>query len=121
MGLEASFRAALEDGGLGAESLWYRGDVKQARTRAAEAAQCGGRGRCLTTTIALLDPNADPAVQIPCNLISQWLIFWEHNHRLRPNIGKVWAKIATAMMARSLATRWRYVRGHMSAVIVTLM
>ena len=26
VGLEASYRAALEDGGLGAESLWYRGD-----------------------------------------------------------------------------------------------
>ena len=49
------------------------------------------------------------------------LIFWEHNHRLRPYIGKVWAKIATAMMARSPAIRWRYVRGHMSAVIATLM
>ena len=49
------------------------------------------------------------------------LSFWEHNHRIRPKIGKVWAKIATAMMARSPATRWRYVRGHMSAVIVTLM
>ena len=76
---------------------------------------------CLTTAIALLHPNADPAVQVPCNLIRQWLIFWEHNHRLRPYIGKVWAKIATAMMARSPATRWRYVRGHLSAVIVTLM
>ena len=102
---------------MGAPPSW----VKQARTRAAEAAQCGGRGRCLTTAIALLHPNADPAVQVPCNLIRQWLIFWEHNHRLRPYIGKVWAKIATAMMARSPATRWRYVRGHMSAVIVTLM
>ena len=102
---------------MGAPPSW----VKQARTRAAEAAQCGGRGRCLTTAIALLHPNADPAVQVPCNLIRQWLIFWEHNHRLRPYIGKVWAKIATMMMARSPATRWRYVRGHMSAVIVTLM
>ena len=102
---------------MGAPPSW----VKQARTRAAEAAQCGGRGRCLTTAIALLHPNADPAVQIPCNLIRQWLIFWEHNHRIRPKNGKVWGKIATAMMARSSATRWRYVRGHMSAVIVTLM
>ena len=110
---------------MGAPPLW----VKQARTRAAEAAQCGGRGRCLTTAIALLHPNADPAVQIPCNLIrqwlifwsTQWLIFWEHNHRIRPKIGKVWAKNATAMMARSPATRWRYVRGHKSAVIVTPM
>ena len=84
-------------------------------------AQCGGRGRCLTTTIALLHPNAGPAVQIPCNLIRQWLIFWEQNHRLRPKVGKVWATNSTAMMARSPATRWRYVRGHMSAVIVTLM
>ena len=102
---------------MGAPPSW----VKQARTRAAEAAQCGGRARCLTTAIALLHPNADPAVHIPCNLIRQWLIFWEHNHRLRPYIGKVWAKIATAMMARSPAIRWRYVRGHMSAVIATLM
>ena len=92
---------------MGAPLSW----VKQARTRAAEAAQCGGRGRCLTTAIALLHPNADPAVHIPCNLIRQWLIFWEHNHRLRPYIGKVWAKIATAMVARSPAIRWRYVRG----------
>ena len=45
----------------------------------------------------------------------------EYNHRIRPKIGKVWAKIATAIMARSPATRWRYVRGHMSAVIVTLV
>ena len=52
---------------MGAPPTW----VKQARTRAAEAARCGGRGRCLTTTIALLHPNADPAVQIPCNLIRQ--------------------------------------------------
>ena len=102
---------------MGAPPSW----VKQARTRAAEAAQCGGRGRCLTTAIALLHPDADPAVQIPCNLTRQWLIFWEHNHRLRPYIGKVWAKNATATMARSPATRWRYVRRHMSAVIVTLM
>ena len=43
------------------------------------------------------------------------------DHRLRPKIGKVWAKIATAMMVRSPTTRWRYVRGHMSAVTVTLM
>ena len=99
---------------VGASPTW----IKQARTR---AAQCGGRGTCLTTTIAVLHPDADPAVQIPCNLIRQWLIFWEHNHRIRPKIGKVWAKIATAMMAISPATRWRYVRGHMSAVIVTLM
>ena len=102
---------------MGAPPSW----VKQARTRAAEAAQCGGRGRCLTTAIARLHPNADPAVHIPCNLIRQWLIFSEHNHRLRPYIGKVWAKIATAMVARSPAIRWRYVRGHMSAVIATLM
>ena len=80
---------------MGAPPSW----VKQARTRAAEAAQCGGRGRFLTTAIALLHPKADPAVQVPCNLIRQWLIFWEHSHRLRPYIGKVWAKIATAMMA----------------------
>ena len=73
---------------VGAPLTW----IKQARTRAAEAAQCGGRGRCLTTTIALLHPNADPAIQIPCNLIRQWLIFWEHNQRTRPKIGKVWAK-----------------------------
>ena len=66
--------------------------IKQARTRAAEAAQCGGRGRCLTTTIALLHSNADPALQIPCNLIRQWLVCWEQNHRIRPKIGKVWAK-----------------------------
>ena len=26
VGLEASFHATLEDGGVGAESLWYRGD-----------------------------------------------------------------------------------------------
>ena len=103
---------------VGAPPTW----IKQARTRAAEAAQCGGRGRCQTTAIALLHPNADPAVQIPCNLIRQWLIFWrEHNHRIRPKIGKVWAKIPTAMVARSPATRWRYVRGHTSFVIVTLM
>ena len=57
---------------MGAPPSW----VKQARTRAAEAAQCGGRGRCLTTAIALLHPNADPAVHIPCNLIRQWLIFF---------------------------------------------
>ena len=66
--------------------------VKQARISAAEAAQCGGRDRFLTTTIALLHPYADPAVQIPCNFIRQWLIFWEHNHGLRPKIDKVWAK-----------------------------
>ena len=47
-------------------------------------------------------------------------IFWEHNHRIRPKIGKVWAKIATAMMARGPATRWRYVR-QLSVVIVTLV
>ena len=47
-------------------------------------------------------------------------MFWEHNHRIRPKFGKVWAKIVTAMMARRSATRWRYVRGHMSAVIGTL-
>ena len=57
----------------------------------------------------------------PCNLIRQWLIFLEHNHRIRPKIGEVWAKIATAMMARSPAIRWRYVRGQLSAVIVTLL
>ena len=95
---------------------------KQATARlwrtGAWAQKACGRGRCLTTAIALLHPNADPAVQIPCNLIRQWLIFCEHNHRIRPKIGKVWAKNATAMMARSPATRWRYVRGHMSAVIV---
>ena len=102
---------------VGALLTW----IKQARTRAAEAAQCGGRGRCLTTTIAQLHPSADPAIRIPCNLIRQWLIFWEHNHRTRPKIGKVWAKIATAMMARSPTTRWRYVRGHLSVVIVTLL
>ena len=45
----------------------------------------------------------------------------EHNRRLRPKVGKVWAKIATAMMPRSLATHWRHVRGRMSAVIVTHM
>ena len=100
---------------VGAPPTW----IKQVRTRAAEAAQCGGGGTCPTTTIALLHPNADPAIQIPCNLIRQWLIFCEQNRRLRPKVGKVWAKIATAMMARSLATRWRYVRGRMSAVIVT--
>ena len=100
---------------VGAPTTW----IKQARTRAAEAAQCEGRGRCLSTAIALLHPNADPAVQIPCNLIRQWLRFWEHSHRLRPKIGKVLATIATAMMARSPETRWEYVRGHMSAVIVT--
>ena len=48
-------------------------------------------------------------------------IFLEHNHRIRPENGKVWATNATAMMTRSPATCWRYVRGHMSAVIVTLM
>ena len=57
---------------VGAPPTW----IKRARTWTAEAAQCGGRGRCLTTTIAPLHPNADPAVQIPCNLIRQWLIFW---------------------------------------------
>ena len=87
----------------------HRGSRKRERERR-EAAQCGGRGRCLTTRNALLHPSADPAVQIPCNLIRQWLLFLEHNHRFRPKIGKIWAKIATAMMTRSLATRWRYVR-----------
>ena len=38
---------------VGAQPSW----VKQARTRAAEAAQCGGRRRCLTTAIALLHPK----------------------------------------------------------------
>ena len=64
---------------MGAPPSW----VKQARTRAAEAAQCGGRGRCLTTAIALLHPNADPAVQVPCNLIGQWLIFCGQKLRRR--------------------------------------
>ena len=65
---------------VGAPPSW----VKEARTRAAEAAQCGGRGRCVTTTNTRLRRNADPAVQIPCNLIRQWLIFWENNHRIGP-------------------------------------
>ena len=102
---------------VGAPPTW----IMQARTRAAEAAQRGGRGSCLTTTIALLHPNANPAIKIPCNLVRQWLMFWEHNHRIRPKIGEVWAKIVTEMMARSPATRWRYVRGHLSAVIVKLL
>ena len=38
---------------VGAPPMW----IKKARTRAAEAAQCGGRGRCLTTAIALLHPK----------------------------------------------------------------
>ena len=87
--LKASQCTAMENGSMGAESLWNGGCgapptwIKQARTRAAEAARCGGRGRCLTTTITPLHPNADPAIQISCNLIRQWLIFWEHNHRIR--------------------------------------
>ena len=38
-----------------------------------------------------------------------------------PKIWKVWTKIATAMMARRPATHWKCVRGHLSAVIVTLL
>ena len=123
--LEVSQCTAVENGSLGAETLWNScggsaANLDQAsEDEAAEAAQCGGGGTCPTTTIALLHPNADPAIQIPCNLIRRWLFFWEHNRRLRPKVGKVWAQIATAMMARSLATRWRHVRGRMSAVIVT--
>ena len=93
---------------LGRRKRWgrRRHGMKQARSRATEAAQCGGRGRCLTTTIALLLPNADPAVQIPCNLIRQWHLYCESNPRTRPKIGKVCATIATVMIARSPAVRW---------------
>ena len=70
-GREHGRRETYGTAAVGAPPTW----IKQARTRAAEAAQCGGRGRCLTTTIALLRLDADPAVQIPCNLIRQRLIF----------------------------------------------
>ena len=87
-----------------------------------QASEDGSGGSCImrrskqvfNMTIAILHPHADPAVQIPCNLIMQWLIIWEHNHRIRPKIGKVWAKIATAMTARSPTTRWIRTGTHVS-------
>ena len=63
----------------------------------------------------------DPAVQISCNFIRQWLVFWESNPRIKPKIGEDCTTIATAMMARSPAVRWLYVRGQLFAVIVTFL
>ena len=48
-------------------------------------------------------------------------MFWESNPRIRPKIGEDWTRIATAMVARSPAVRWWYVREHLLAVIVTLV
>ena len=50
--------------------------VRQSRTRAAKAARCAGRGRRLTSTIALFRANSCPAAASHCNLIKQRLLFW---------------------------------------------
>ena len=89
----------------GAPPTW----IKQARTRAAEAAQCG-RGRCLTTTIALLHPKRRSSSSDPVQSHQALAYLLGAQSQNQAQDWKVWAKIATAMMARSPATRWRYVR-----------
>ena len=69
----------------------------------------------------------DMGCGLPSGQVSLWQVIWlwpvfcDNNHRIRPNLGKVWAKIETAMMARNPSVRWTCVRCHLSAVIVTLL
>ena len=124
---EAGQYAFVANGSLGAESpcnggFGGSGDMESSRRDREQRKQLNAEGeavfdhdnrpltpKCLSCCTNPMQPHQAMA-----------FVLGKHT-RIRPKIGKVWTNIATAMMTRSPVVRWRYVRRHLSAVIVTLL
>ena len=78
-------------------------------------------GRCPTTALAFEPKAADPQVEVPVKLITEWITYWLAHPQQRLKLSRAWVSIKARMAQRQPQTRWRFVKGHISAVIVTIM
>ena len=118
-----------ENGSLGAASLWDGGSGSAAdMDQSGKIESSGSSPMWRARQMFDHDSRTPPTFQTPIQLYRSLVISSGNGlcsgkaiPRVRPKIGEDWTRIATAMVARSPAVRWWYVREHLLAVIVTLV
>ena len=77
------------------------------------------KGRCLTTTLALVYGLKDPGVQLRVSLLAEFLSIWKTDTTFHKRVQRAWPFIYQKLDAAG-SRRWNLVRGPISAVIATL-
>ncbi|CAK0847722.1 unnamed protein product [Prorocentrum cordatum] len=78
------------------------------------------KGRCLTSTLAMLYGRGDPAKSIPREQLAAWLDQWFAHPELHARIARAWQPSLRRLRLAG-ESRWRRVRGPISATVATLL
>ena len=76
------------------------------------------------STSALLElclGRADPAIRMRLAIVDQWLDLWRSSEYVRRRVESSWPRIRAKLEAYTPGGRWRFVRGPISGIVVTLL
>ena len=85
------------------------------------ACQVGNTGSCSATIIALvLGEDEDPAVKGLIAQVKEWMAWWKQNNAFRIRVARCWAAKKAFLAKQKESNKWRWARGPITAMILTL-